>query len=431
MTTGERITALRKEKGLSQEAFGEALGVSRQAISKWEAGSSLPDVEKLVAMGKLYGVTVGWILGIEEERGAAGELSPEQLQMAEEIARRYIEARPPSAPVGHKKAKVAVAVLLALGLIIFGANLLGSLKSVSEKQKNLENQLSNITVRMSQQEYGIASRVEEILKAQNSMLADYSVENTSKDLKAGTTAFTVTLTPRTYTAGLTVELIADCGEGVVSVYPQEGEGHEFSGEISCRLTNSITVSAVLHDGDTAQTQLLQVYGDLLYGTYIMGDFDSFGTYFWCDKPEELLEKHPNGYDFSVGISSRLPWDNVTEVTIDAVEFQIWLNGKECASAEGALIDGKASDESVYPGEVFGEYGFTAKLPLTCLDGLLTGDSLEIAAIGTDSFERRYVISYGAYTLGEDGRLEFSDSAPRTPELALDNPKPLAPSPQQG
>ena len=37
MTLGQRIQALRKEKGLSQEALGEALGVSRQAVSQWEA----------------------------------------------------------------------------------------------------------------------------------------------------------------------------------------------------------------------------------------------------------------------------------------------------------------------------------------------------------------------------------------------------------
>ena len=40
MTTGEHIAALRREKGLSQEALGEQLGVSRQAISKWESGVS-------------------------------------------------------------------------------------------------------------------------------------------------------------------------------------------------------------------------------------------------------------------------------------------------------------------------------------------------------------------------------------------------------
>ena len=45
MTLGQRIQALRKEKGLSQEALGEALGVSRQAVSQWEADASLPELE--------------------------------------------------------------------------------------------------------------------------------------------------------------------------------------------------------------------------------------------------------------------------------------------------------------------------------------------------------------------------------------------------
>ena len=44
MTLGERIASLRKEKGLSQEALGELVGVTRQAVSKWEADKTLPDV---------------------------------------------------------------------------------------------------------------------------------------------------------------------------------------------------------------------------------------------------------------------------------------------------------------------------------------------------------------------------------------------------
>ena len=57
MTLGQRIQALRKEKGLSQEALGEALGVSRQAVSKWESGASDPSTSNLLALAKLYGVS--------------------------------------------------------------------------------------------------------------------------------------------------------------------------------------------------------------------------------------------------------------------------------------------------------------------------------------------------------------------------------------
>ncbi len=52
MTLGARIAALRKERGLSQEGLGELVGVSRQAVSKWESDSALPDVNNCVALSR-------------------------------------------------------------------------------------------------------------------------------------------------------------------------------------------------------------------------------------------------------------------------------------------------------------------------------------------------------------------------------------------
>lgn len=62
----EKCKRLRKEKGLSQEAFAEIMGVSRQAVSKWESGQSLPDVEKLVKISNYFGVTMDYL--VKEER---------------------------------------------------------------------------------------------------------------------------------------------------------------------------------------------------------------------------------------------------------------------------------------------------------------------------------------------------------------------------
>ncbi len=61
----ERIQELRKAKGLSQEQLADILGVSRQAVSKWEGGQSLPEVEKLLAMSELFEVPVDYILKAE------------------------------------------------------------------------------------------------------------------------------------------------------------------------------------------------------------------------------------------------------------------------------------------------------------------------------------------------------------------------------
>ena len=90
MTTGQRIAAKRRELDLSQEGLGEALGVSRQSIYKWESDSSLPDVDKLVALSRLFHVSVGWLLGVEEdqEERISDDLSPAQLKRVEEILSR-------------------------------------------------------------------------------------------------------------------------------------------------------------------------------------------------------------------------------------------------------------------------------------------------------------------------------------------------------
>ena len=63
MTIGQRVGQKRKELGLSQEALGEQLGVSRQSIYKWESDAAVPEIDKLIALSRLFGVSVGWLLG--------------------------------------------------------------------------------------------------------------------------------------------------------------------------------------------------------------------------------------------------------------------------------------------------------------------------------------------------------------------------------
>lgn len=58
MTLGQRLTELRKKHGLSQDALAEALGVSRQSVSKWETDASVPDLDKLVKLSDLFEITL-------------------------------------------------------------------------------------------------------------------------------------------------------------------------------------------------------------------------------------------------------------------------------------------------------------------------------------------------------------------------------------
>ena len=80
----EKIVELRKQKGLSQEELAEQLGVSRQAVSRWELGQTLPDIPNLVQLCELFGVNADYLVKDElsdtqgSSEQAASELTAEQ-----------------------------------------------------------------------------------------------------------------------------------------------------------------------------------------------------------------------------------------------------------------------------------------------------------------------------------------------------------------
>ena len=78
MTIGKRIALLRKEKGLTQEELASHMGVSPQAVSKWENDQTCPDISALPKLAQLFGVTVDELLSGKEELPAVRVLPPEQ-----------------------------------------------------------------------------------------------------------------------------------------------------------------------------------------------------------------------------------------------------------------------------------------------------------------------------------------------------------------
>lgn len=75
-----RLVALRKENNLSQEALAEKLGISRQAVSKWERAEASPDTDNLIALARLYHISLDQLLKIHEEDEEAGYEVPEIVQ---------------------------------------------------------------------------------------------------------------------------------------------------------------------------------------------------------------------------------------------------------------------------------------------------------------------------------------------------------------
>ncbi|HIR51610.1 MAG TPA: helix-turn-helix transcriptional regulator [Candidatus Avoscillospira avicola] len=87
MTLGNRLQRLRQRQGLSQDALAEKLGVSRQAVSKWERDEAVPEVEKLLRLSELYGVSLDELVKGDATQSAP-QAEPQGESQAEPAAAR-------------------------------------------------------------------------------------------------------------------------------------------------------------------------------------------------------------------------------------------------------------------------------------------------------------------------------------------------------
>ncbi len=76
MTFAQKLKEMRTRAGMSQEKLAEKVGVSRQAITKWETDKGAPDMDNLMALSDLFGVSLDELLGREARRQSEGYLYP-------------------------------------------------------------------------------------------------------------------------------------------------------------------------------------------------------------------------------------------------------------------------------------------------------------------------------------------------------------------
>ena len=109
----DRLVELRKENKLSQEALAEKLGLSRQAISKWERAEASPDTDNLIALATLYGISLDELLGNEPK--AEKEVPAEEKTLTDtQIKGKNHLTKAPLLLL------IAVAVYVVVGIIIGG-----------------------------------------------------------------------------------------------------------------------------------------------------------------------------------------------------------------------------------------------------------------------------------------------------------------------
>lgn len=392
MTLGQRIQAARKQAGLSQEALGERLGVSRQAISKWEGDVTIPEIDKLIAMSRLFGLPVGVLLGEEDlQAPAARELTDRELAAAEAIAAKYVEqlaSRPP-----RKKWPYVLATLI-LALVCF--NIFSRMGSLDNRFRLLQSDLWQTTNSLSYEISGITTQVEDLLDRQNRVTAAAAYTRVQTDYPAGQATYALSATPRTYVEGMTAQFTALSGGETVTAEGVLGSDLAFTAQLTCPLSDEIILSAAFRLGEETQTQILGEETGLLALSYpttmahatLYGDaLSQDGSYHWTTPI--FINAHPTILNASGGQS--------LTVSPTGYSLQVYVNQDKVWSRDE--VDMSQVMIGDIPGGTLLE-GVPMDLTLT----LAAGDQLTLTATVTDNLGRSWREVLDCWVVDQDRTL---------------------------
>ena len=334
-TMGQRIGERRRLLGISQEALGEKLGVSRQAISKWEADGAVPEIDKIIAMSRLFGVSVGWILGTEEPKK---EDSPDPARPDKEASR---ENR-----MMLLLGTVCVLLTFAvLGLWYGHSRLRGALESSHFLISTLQAENS----RMEQKLDSLSDQIQSLADSReesNAMFSQVYCSVAAAD-DAKQALVYVTMVPKRWSIGDEVELTAVLDGKKVEQQPCIWDGTAFSGVLLLPAENGYQYyCTVIHaDGSREQQNIeseqaenlareLQVSCSAGTGEYTLALNDGLLT---------VVDGH-----ISLAMPKCLDGPEYDAVTWESVAFVLYKNGAVVDRvAPAGLLDPKDTSKTLH------------------------------------------------------------------------------------
>lgn len=220
MTTGEKIAALRKEKSMSQEALGEKLDLSRQAVSKWEADQAVPTMDNLMELSKLFGVPVDTLLRPDAELTPKEEEPAEtESQLVRNVSRKW------------KIAAIAAAGLLCVSVVCSAVSLWRVIV--------MQQQIDQLRMQSGPSTIYYPDNTSD----ENSDLADWSENVTVDRQNTDNLLVTVSAVPRSMLDGETAKFVVRSGDQSWECDAENNNG--YSGEISVPMVDKFSVYLML------------------------------------------------------------------------------------------------------------------------------------------------------------------------------------------
>ena len=251
MTLGQNLQAARKAKGLSQETLAEKIGVSRQALGKWEKDIALPGLDNLQAAAQVLGVSVDTLLG----SGCADSAPAVTLDaMRDLLAARDAEQRRHRRLWGLLGA--AGAIVAVLLVVVQNIAYQRKMQSLTDSYANLQQQLGSTTA-------ALTARMDELqdaVRQGKSTVMDWQwipLDKLHKDVQNSWMPVLVQVTPSESTAGMTARLSVTYGDttGLYDMDELPGSCYQAQLVFEVGQTYELTVQWTAPDGTAANEKL--------------------------------------------------------------------------------------------------------------------------------------------------------------------------------
>ncbi len=245
MTIGEKIVKLRKQQGMSQEAFSEKLDVSRQAVSKWENGTAQPTSENLAQISKLFSVSISYLLD-DEDIHISSDFSTQESDNVEKFSTNKAE---------HKAFKISsviqncATVILAIA-IIAQSSTTNSLRRDIDVLRQKTDQISTLKSQIALLE----SRVNHTPATSNDNFTDYSYKVIAFDRQTNTATIQFSVVPKDYSANTTAEIVVK-GDNVYNL-ATNFENNIFTAQADIVCEDEMTVYLYLTDNGQTRSFVL-------------------------------------------------------------------------------------------------------------------------------------------------------------------------------
>lgn len=256
MKVSDKIQELRKSAGYSQEKLAELLHVSRQAVSKWEAGAALPTLDNLIELSKLFSVPLDTLTGTAQESGTQEEQN------------KFGDVPQPEPHRVKRQRNIAfglAGMLLVVLLISIWVN--------AVRLAGLTNQMAELSARISALESRSWSSVQSApvaqslpvagWQAENSLVADFTCEFERYDPKTGMLTMSLSVTPKVYAEGIAAAFTVAASEmETIEVPGETGPGNAFSAILQVPIVEELRLSVAFIEDGEAHTQLLDTIDSL-------------------------------------------------------------------------------------------------------------------------------------------------------------------------